>query len=559
MLAKLKIRSRLLLLALVATIALAGSSGFVTDQLESRTGGGADAVLATLTEVNRAAVTVAADLQAESDAARRLLSGPGSPEVSADLTLRRESTNASLAQLGDAIAAVGGRRATQLAEAATSLSGVFDHRQAVDDGTAALAEVDAFAASARQGLTGLQGVSGAIAGDVVAADDSPTVAGMDVNLLAGAVGGLLMLVLALAVSRSITRPLRVLTEAAERGSKLPALVEALRRPTGQDKHLALAPVGLPPQGEVGRAAQAFDAFQGAAAKLAVSHAGMLNRSVAEKGTAEVFVNLARRMQSLVDHQIEFLDSLEAGEEDPDSLDDLFRLDQLATRVRRNAESLLSLAGSATVRSWERPLSMADVIRAGAAEVEDLSRIDVSVKDHFTMLGNVAADAAHLLSELLENGTRWSPPSTRVEVIGRPAPGGYEILVQDHGVGMSPQALAEANHVLTGPPVAGPTVARSLGLVVAGRLARRLGIEVRLSSAAPSGVTARVFVPSTLIVSTEAEAGEVEDMAGGRALPFALARQEKRARISSQRRRGPRGSRPAPVAPPAPAPDLPTVE
>lgn len=348
--------------------------------------------------------------------------------------------------------------------------------------------------------------------------------------------------LALAVARTITSPLRRLGEAAERASHLQTLVEALRRPSVNDQALALTPVGLPPRGEIGTVAKAFDDFQGAAARLAVGQAALLNKTVAEKGTIEVFVNLARRMQGLVDHQIEFLDALEAEEQDADTLENLFKLDQLATRVRRNAESLLTLAGAASARSWERPLAMSDVIRAGMAEVEDIGRVDLLMDDNAAMLGNVAADAAHLLSELLENATRWSPPDTRVEVSGTPAAGGYAITIEDRGIGMAVDALAEANHILTGPPLAEATVARSLGLVVAGRLARRLGIVVRLASASSGGIVAKVLVPPTLMVAADETLGLDDAVAGPpRTLPFALARQEKRARISSQRSRGRRPS------------------
>ncbi|MGI8683679.1 MAG: ATP-binding protein [Acidimicrobiales bacterium] len=363
-----------------------------------------------------------------------------------------------------------------------------------------------------------------------------------------AAGVVVAVTLAMSVSRTITTPLARLGDAAERASHLQTLVEALRRPGGGEQDLALMPVGLPPGDEIGDVAKAFDEFQGAAARLAVGQAALLNKTVAEKGTVEVFVNLARRMQGLVDHQIEFLDGLEAEEQDPDTLENLFRLDQLATRVRRNAESLLTLAGAASTRSWERPLAMSDVIRAGMAEVEDIARVELLLDDNAAMLGNVAADAAHLLSELIENATRWSPPDTRVDVSGTPAAGGYAVTIEDRGIGMAPEALAEANHILTGPPLAEATVARSLGLVVAGRLARRLGIVVRLAASGSGGIIAKVLVPPTLMVAADGSIDLEEVVAGpARSLPFALARQEKRARISSQRSRGPRpvpGSQPA---------------
>ena len=357
------------------------------------------------------------------------------------------------------------------------------------------------------------------------------------------VGVVAGLVLAVSVARTITSPLRRLGEAAERGSLLQALVEAQRRPSGKDRALALTPVGLPPGGEIGTVAAAFDEFQGAAARLAVGQAALLDKTVADRGTIEIFVNLARRMQGLVDHQIELLDGLEAEEEDADTLENLFELDRLGTRVRCTAERLLTLAGAASSRSSDRPLAMSDVIRAGMAEVEDIGRVDLLLDDDAAMRGNVAADAAHLLSELLENATLWSPAGTRVQVSGTPAAGGYAVTIEFRG--MAVDALAEANRLLTGPPVAEAIVAHSLGLVVAGRLARRLGIAVRLASAASGGIVAKVLVPPTLMAAGDETLGLDDIVAAAPCtLPFALARQERWARSNSRRSRG---RRPVPGA------------
>jgi signal transduction histidine kinase len=311
------------------------------------------------------------------------------------------------------------------------------------------------------------------------------------------------------LGRAITRPLRRLAVAAHEvaDEQLPSLVEALRNPSedGSVAVPAITPVERTSRDEVGDLAEAFASIQQTAVDVAIEQSNLLR-----KGIGELFVNLARRNQSLLDRQIGFLDQLEAAETDPDALENLFKLDHLATRMRRNAESLLVLAGIEAPRRWGKPVALGDVVRAAVGEVEDYSRVHVAALDDVYVLGNAAADVAHLLSELLDNATQFSAPGTRVEVIGRRKGGGYLLSVSDLGIGMTGQQLAEANELLAHPPVTGLTLSRSLGFIVVGRLAKRYGVTVELTSAAVGGLTALVEVPQSLLTTPASGDGFTPD-------------------------------------------------
>jgi signal transduction histidine kinase len=309
------------------------------------------------------------------------------------------------------------------------------------------------------------------------------------------------------LGRRITRPLNHLTEAADRLSseQMPRLVEWLRNPSEDDMAFelgSLQPIRVESKDEIGLLAKSFNDVQRVAGEVAAEQAQLLR-----KGIGEMFVNLARRNQALLDRQIDFIDELERGEEDPDQLENLYRLDHLATRMRRNAESLLVLAGAEPPRRRGRPAPLANVVRAAVAEVEDFARIDLLSFDEILVASNVAADLAHLLSELMENATNFSPPETRVEVVGhRTKADGYVISVTDHGIGMSNDQIAEANESLAKPPLVGLALSRSLGFIVVGRLASRHGVTVRMMSSPSGGVTAVVSIPPTLITDTPGAAG-----------------------------------------------------
>jgi PAS domain S-box-containing protein len=225
--------------------------------------------------------------------------------------------------------------------------------------------------------------------------------------------------------------------------------------------------------------------------------------------SDLLHNLARRSQGLVDRQLELLDELERKEVDPDRLDELFRMDHLATRMRRNVENLIVLSGVDQRRRWGESVPLRDVVEAAVAEVEDYSRVQVTGIHDLTLSGQAASDVAHLLAELVENATSFSSPTTRVEVSGGPAGNGYVLEIEDHGIGMSDAELAEANRRLAAPLAADNiAVSRMMGFHVVGRLAARHGIKVQLRQSWFGGVTALVLLPAVLLGS----AGERPAMA-----------------------------------------------
>jgi len=248
-----------------------------------------------------------------------------------------------------------------------------------------------------------------------------------------------------------------------------------------------------PADEIGRVAEAVDAISRSAVDMAESH-----RESIRKGLATIVINLARRNQSLLDRQVEYLDKLEQTEEDPDRLGELFRVDHLATRMRRNAESLLVLAGADTVKRKGAPVAMSDVLRVAIGEVENYQHIELGIIEDGEVPAGVAVDLAHLSAELMENATQFSPPSTAVEVsavIDRPTQS-FRISIADRGMGLGDR-LELANETLANPPELGLGMGRSLGFMVIGRLARRLGATVQLRLNDGGGTIADVDVPLAL--------------------------------------------------------------
>jgi PAS domain S-box-containing protein len=224
--------------------------------------------------------------------------------------------------------------------------------------------------------------------------------------------------------------------------------------------------------------------------------------------SDLLHNLARRSQGLVDRQLELIDELERNEVDPDRLKELFRMDHLATRMRRNVENLIVLSGVDQRRRWSESVPLRDVVEAAVAEVEEYSRVQVAGIHDLTLAGQAASDVAHLLAELVENATSFSSPTTRVEVSGGPTGNGYVLEIEDHGIGLSDAELAEANRRLAEPLAADVAVSRMMGFHVVGRLAARHGIRVQLRHCWFGGVTALVLLPAVLLGS----AGEHPAMA-----------------------------------------------
>ena len=234
-----------------------------------------------------------------------------------------------------------------------------------------------------------------------------------------------------------------------------------------------------------------------------------------RGVNDVFRNLARRSQLLLQRQLALLDGMERRAEEPDQLADLFRIDHLTTRMRRHAEGLIILSGESTGRNWREPVPLFDVIRAAVAEVEDYTRVNIEVRVKTALVGRAVADVIHLLAELIENATAFSPPDARVTIVGHLVGHGFAVEVQDLGLGIPDGQLKEINRDLASPPDFDLSRSDRLGLFIAGRLAARHGITVTLRQSAYGGVIAVVVIPGQLVVTEGAELGGA---GGGDGLP-----------------------------------------
>ncbi|HST83144.1 MAG TPA: ATP-binding protein [Kineosporiaceae bacterium] len=228
-------------------------------------------------------------------------------------------------------------------------------------------------------------------------------------------------------------------------------------------------------------------------------------------TSQLLVNLARRNQGMLYRQLEIINQLEEHEEDPDALAGLFRLDHLATRIRRNAESFLVLSGEEPARVWSNPVPLFDVIRAAIAETEELDRVAFMVDERLAIQGPVVTDLTHLLAELVENAARFSEPDSRVTIRTTPevrSPGAWVITVEDRGIGMQPEDLVATNEILCTPRSLEAVTSQRLGLQVVARLAHRHSIKVALCSTSVVGTTAVVLLPPQLFAQAPRHATEV---------------------------------------------------
>ncbi|ARU51853.1 hypothetical protein CBR64_10490 [Cellulosimicrobium cellulans] len=296
------------------------------------------------------------------------------------------------------------------------------------------------------------------------------------------------------IARAIVNPLRRLTDAAEDvRDQLPRLVEQVAVP-GQGPGIDLAPITVESTDEVGQLATAFNDVNQTTIKVAREQAALRG------SIAEMFVNVARRDQVLLNRQLAFLDDLERSEEDAGTLSNLFRLDHLATRMRRNAESLLVLAGIDSGRRVRQPMPASDVIRTASSEIELYDRVRLNLVVDPLMLGHNALNAAHLLAELLENATMFSEPHTPVEVTTGRDEHFVHVTVRDHGLGMTPDEIAEANRKVATHAASDVVGAQRLGLFVVGRLSDRLGAKVRFSTGSDDqGTEVVVSFPAVLFV------------------------------------------------------------
>jgi signal transduction histidine kinase len=320
------------------------------------------------------------------------------------------------------------------------------------------------------------------------------------------IGVLLVVSVATAlIARSLVRPLRVLQNTALEiaGNRLPEMVRRLRDADGSEPIEPISPIALSSTDEVGQVARAFDEVHREAVRLATEQAMLRNNVNA------MFTNLSRRSQSLVQRQLRLIDELENAEQDPDQLASLFKLDHLATRMRRNGENLLVLAGEEPGRRWSQPVPLIDVLRAAASEVEQYERVTLRDLPTVEVAGRAVNDVVHLVAELLENATSFSAPETKVSVTGNLLnTGGVMLEIEDSGIGMTPEELDDSNERLANPPVVDVAISRRMGLFVVGRLATRHGIQVRLRRSATGGITALVLVPAALLAGNLSDAPAV---------------------------------------------------
>ncbi|MET9432371.1 nitrate- and nitrite sensing domain-containing protein [Streptomyces sp. NPDC003036] len=314
--------------------------------------------------------------------------------------------------------------------------------------------------------------------------------------IAGVLGFLALLVsiiVSVRIGRDLVRDLRRLRKEAQEvsGVRLPSVMRRLAAGEQVDVETEVPQLEYD-KDEVGQVGQALNTLQRAAVEAAVKQADM------RRGVSEVFVNLARRNQVLLHRQLTLLDTMERRTEDTDELADLFKLDHLTTRMRRHAEGLVILSGAAPSRQWRKPVQLMDVVRAAVAEVEDYERVEVRRLPRIGVSGPAVADLTHLVAELLENATVFSPPHTAVQVHGEPVANGFTLEIHDRGLGMTPDALLDANLRLAETPEFELSDTDRLGLFVVSRLAQRQNVRVSLQPSPYGGTTAVVFIPAALL-------------------------------------------------------------
>lgn len=362
----------------------------------------------------------------------------------------------------------------------------------------------AWQAAAEQAMADLRGVILAGGEDIVSRA-MPVAIGVIVRLVLAAGLGLLAVIASVVVSittaRALVRQLERLREAAFNlaHERLPSVVERLGRGEEVDVAREAPPLQFGDD-EIGQVGKAFNVVQETAVRTAVEQAE-LRRSV-----RDVFLSLARRTQALVHRQLTLLDAMERREHDAEELEDLFRVDHLATRMRRNAENLIVLSGSTPGRAWRRNVPMVDVVRGAVAEVEDYTRVTVRPLGEVSLTGRAVGDVIHLLAELIENGLSFSPPQTTVEVRGQLVANGFAIEIEDRGLGMSHDELAAANARIVDRSELNLADAARLGLFVVSRLTERHGVKVQLKESAYGGTTAVVLIPRELITTADGAGG-----------------------------------------------------
>ncbi|MEV4492158.1 nitrate- and nitrite sensing domain-containing protein [Micromonospora coxensis] len=345
-------------------------------------------------------------------------------------------------------------------------------------------------------------------GDALVDRATPVAVWVIIRMVLAAGLGLIAVIASVVVSittaRALVRQLERLREAAFRlaNERLPGVVERLGRGEQVDVAKEAPPLEFGDD-EIGQVGKAFNVVQETAVRTAVEQAEL------RRNVREVFLSLARRTQALVHRQLTLLDAMERREHDAEELEDLFRVDHLATRMRRNAENLIVLSGSTPGRAWRRNVPMVDVVRGAVAEVEDYTRVNVLPLGPVSLAGRAVGDVIHLLAELIENGLTFSPPHTSVEVRGQLVANGFAIEIEDRGLGMTAEDLAAANHRIVDRSELNLANASRLGLYVVSRLTERHGVKVGLKESAYGGTTAVVLIPAALV-----ETGEDPSASGG---------------------------------------------
>jgi signal transduction histidine kinase len=441
------------------------------------------------------------------------LNEPGEIAEAAGLLGRVNDTYDDIADLGTGRYRDAARAALETFDASGYVGFV---EQAINEDTVPLGEM--MGSLSREDDEGFNGFRTEVNNEITARADelkADAAASQRLYLALAALALIVAVTVTWLVSRSITKPLWSLTRQAKEMAdhRLPeAVTDILETPLGEDVTVpTVQPVRVNTSDEVSDVADALNTVQDSALDLAVEQA-VLRRNIADS-----FVNLGRRNQNLLGRQLDFITELESNETDADALANLFRLDHLATRMRRNAESLLVLAGVEPPRQWAAPVRLTDVIRAALGEVEDYQRVTVRGVEPATILGSAAADLAHLLAELIENALVFSPPDQAVDIRGRNRPDGYTLAIIDSGLGMPAADVAAANRRLAGAESFTIAPSKYLGHYVAGNLAARHDIRVHLDNSPGNGITATIDIPPTLLTTDHELAAPVTPPHGTRAL------------------------------------------
>jgi signal transduction histidine kinase len=321
----------------------------------------------------------------------------------------------------------------------------------------------------------------------------PVVAGVVGRLLVVACLGLVAVLMCVGTARTIVRQLLGLRDAADKlaNQSLPQVVARLSAGERVDPADQAPPLDLS-GGELGALAAAFNAVQQTALAAAVGQAEIRFK------VRDVFLALARRQQGLVDRQLRLLDAVERRVTDEHTTAELYHLDHLATRMRRTAENLIVLSGAGTGRTWREAMPLVDVVRGAISEVEDYQRVQLQPLDGVHLDGRAAGDMIHLLAELIDNATRFSPPFSPVTIAGHRVAHGFVLEIEDGGLGMSADDLEAFNARLQDPPSFDAVDVSHLGLYVVAQLARRYGIQVTMRASAYGGICAVALIPEALL-------------------------------------------------------------